>query len=101
MDSSPYENAEWLSAVYAMADEACVRDGALPPGLMGAMTRLIDEAQADRTDEAILARAHAMLVALHTLRAALRHDASNADPAAIRTHLRLLCREWIDAARFC
>lgn len=96
-----YQNAEWLSAVYAMVDDVCVRDGAPPPGMIGTLTRLIDTAKAEQNDTAFLPRAQDMLIAIHRLRTALRHGDADADPMAIRAQLRQMCNDWIWTARFC
>ncbi|WP_176596316.1 MULTISPECIES: hypothetical protein [Sphingobium] len=94
-----YRNPEWLSAVYAMVDEVCVQDGALPPGTIGALTRLIDSAHGERSTDNFLSRAQDMLLAIHRLRASLTHRDARA--AAIRAELRLMCNDWIKSARFC
>ena len=93
-----YRNPEWLSAVYVMVDEVCVQDGALPPGTIGALTRLIDTARGDRSADNFLPRAQDMLLTLHRLHASLTHR----DPrtACIRAELRLMCNDWIKSVRF-
>lgn len=94
-----YRNPEWLSAVYAMVDDVCARDGAPPPGTIGSLTRLIDGAQSDRSADNFIPRAQDMLLAIHRLRASLAQSDSQA--SAIRGELRLMCNDWIKSARFC
>ncbi|BAV65930.1 hypothetical protein [Sphingobium cloacae] len=96
-----YRNAEWLVAIHAMVDDVCVQDGAMPPGLFGNLTRLVDGVRSDSPDDMFLSRADDMLVAIHRLRSAMRHRSPQADPAAIRRELGHMCRDWMSAARFC
>ncbi|SCW40837.1 hypothetical protein SAMN02927924_00502 [Sphingobium faniae] len=96
-----YRNADWLSAIYAMVDDVCAQEGAVPPGLFGNLTRLVDVARADSPDDMFLPRADDMLIAIHRLRLAMAHPSVGANPAVIRMELRHMCRDWIGAARFC
>ncbi|KKW91268.1 MULTISPECIES: hypothetical protein [Sphingobium] len=94
-----YRNPEWLSAVYAMVDEVCIQDGALPPGTIGTLARLIDTADGDRSTDSFIPRAQAMLLTIHRLRASLTQ--TDCQAAAIRGELRQMCNDWIRSARFC
>jgi len=86
--------AQWLSDVYSTVDEACVGDGALPPGAIGRLARLADAVRTSPAEQHYIKRVDDMLVAMHRLRSAMSDK-------SIRAELRTMRDEWIKTAPMC
>lgn len=91
-------SAEWLSDIYSTVDDACACEGALPPGAIGRLSRLVDAARMIPADRTFIKRADDMLLVMHHLRSSLTRRASRADVAEIRMELRSMRDEWIRTA---
>ena len=83
--------AQWLSDVYSTVDDACVGEGALPPGAIGRLARLVDSARTSSENRHYIERADDMLVTMHRLRTAITDQ-------SLRAELRTMRDDWIKTA---
>lgn len=87
------EGRDWLETVYVTLDDACIEQGALPPGTTAKLSRITDSLK--RTDETdFRTRAEAILLTLHELQCALR---ASTGTAQLKRKLRAMSDDWIRA----